>query len=170
MYVVVKKITGIDLMRWACSMTTDSESRMTLPRIYKNEHSPMRTQMFAVSMYGIPGFVHVHFRAHKQGIEHYVKTLRDDRGGTGKEDRWTPTNHGMLLNAQALINLSRKRLCYKAHDETRKVMILIRDSVKLVDPDLYERMVPDCVYRNCCHEDKPCGYFDTYSHPGQIGC
>jgi hypothetical protein len=50
----VEKITDPILMRWACSMTIDSKSDISLERIYKNEHSPMRTQIFKVSMYGIP--------------------------------------------------------------------------------------------------------------------
>ena len=159
MQIRVSKVTSPNLMRWACALTIDSESNMTLDKIYDNEHSPMRTQIFAVTMLGIPTFVSTHFRTHSQGITHFVKSLREDRGGDGTESRWTPTNHGMLLNAQSLINLSRKRLCHKSHDETRKVMDTIKIAIDDVDSELAFRMVPDCIYRNGCHEDISCGYY-----------
>ena len=160
MRITVKKHTDIALMQWACSMTIDSESKMTLDRIYRNEHSPMRTQVFSVEMLGIPTFVSTHFRTHTQGITHFVKSLREDRCGNGKEDRWTLTNHGMLLNAQSLINFARKRLCYKSHNETVRVMREIRKQTKLIDPDLAEYMVRECEYRNGCHEDISCGFWE----------
>jgi hypothetical protein len=43
--VKVEKITDLDILQWACSMTIDSESEMNLERIYRNEHSPMRTNL-----------------------------------------------------------------------------------------------------------------------------
>jgi len=159
MQIRVSKVTSPDLMRLACSLTIDSDSNMTLDRIYRNEHSPMRTQMFMVEMYGIPTFVSTHFRTHTQGVTHFVKSLREDRCGDGTENRWTPTNHGMFLNAQTLINLSRKRLCLKSHTETVKVMKAIKDQVAIVDSKLSEYMIPECIYRNGCHEDIPCGYY-----------
>ena len=159
MKIKVSKVTSVELIRWACAMTIDSESNMTLDRIYRNEHSPMRTQMFTVEMLGIPTFVSTHFRTHSQGITHFVKSLREDRCGNGKEDRWTPTNHGMFLNAQSLINLARKRLCYKSHDETVRVMKAVRREVEEVDSLLALYMVRECEYRNGCHEDVSCGYW-----------
>lgn len=159
MQVKVSKVTSPDLMRWACAMTIDSESNMTMDRIYRNEHSPMRTQMFTVEMLDIPTFVSTHFRTHAQGVTHFVKSLREDRCGKGDEGRWTPTNHGMFLNAQSLINLSRKRLCYKSHASTISVMWMIRDEVDKVDSRLAKYMVPECIYRNGCHEDRTCGWY-----------
>lgn len=158
-YVKVEKITDLDLLQWACSMTIDSESEMSLERIYRNEHSPMRTQLFKISMFGLPTFVSTHFMRHPIGVvAHFGKTLRDDRGGPDDANRWTPTNHGMICNAQALINMARKRLCFKSHHATVRQMRMIRDGVMAVDPDLAYRMVPECLYRGgICHEDKPCG-------------
>ena len=159
MKIKVSKVTSVELIRWACAMTIDSESNMTLDRIYRNEHSPMRTQMFTVEMLGIPTFVSTHFRTHSQGITHFVKSLREDRCGTGDEGRWTLTNHGMFLNAQSLINLARKRLCYKSHDETVRVMKAVRREVEEVDSLLALYMVRECEYRKGCHEDVSCGYW-----------
>ena len=99
MKITVKKHTDISLMQWACAMTIDSISEMPLDRIYRNEHSPMRCIMFSVEMLGIPTFVSTHFRTHSQGITHFVKSLREDRCGNGKEGRWTLTNHGKIGRA-----------------------------------------------------------------------
>ena len=162
MQILAKKLTGIELMRRACEMTMrGQESKMTLDGIYKCEHSPMRTQLFWIEMLDVPTFVSVHFVRHSIGVEHFVMSNRDDRGGDKEVDRWSPVNHGMLLNAQALINMARKRLCRKSHEATRRVMIGIRDVIVEWDSDLVYYMVPECVYRFGCQESNPCGYEDV---------
>jgi len=135
---------------------------MTLHRIYQCEHSPIRTQLFWIEMTGIPTFVSVHLVRHKIGVEHFVRSHRDDRGGTGTEDRNTPVDHAMLINAQALINMARKRLCLKAHVETQRVMAEIATAVFSVDRDLSAFLVRDCFYRHGCHELTSCGWWEKY--------
>ena len=171
MEISIKKYTDEDLMRRACEMTMHGKkSNMTLEKIYKCEHSPMRTQMFWVEMLDIPTFASTHFRTHSQGITHFVKSNREDLPGhTGDAGRWQPVNHGMWLNAQSLVNLARRRLCYKAHHEVRKIMEEIVNNMYLLDPALAEHMVPECEYRNGCHELRPCGHFESlkinYTNP-----
>jgi len=92
--------------------------------------------------------------------------------GAGDEviTRNSPVNHRMLLNAQHLIDMSRKRLCYQASEDTRHVMQRIQLAVCAVDPDLSSYMVPNCVYRGgyCC-EPKPCGNYKIKRYdPGTI--
>ena len=161
MRIYIEKITNVDLMRRACKFTTHGQvdSQMSLDKIYRCEHSPLRTQMFWIEMMGIPSFVSVHLVRHHVGIEgHFVQTMRDDRGAQEVANRLTEVNHAMLINAQALINMARKRLCMKAHPETRLVFEHIKDCMKPVDPDLARYMVPECVYRgDVCHELRPCG-------------
>ena len=159
MKIFVEKLTDVNLMREACSFTINRDSNMSLEKIYKCEHSPMRTQIFIVKMYDIPTFVSVHFVRHKIGVEHWVKSNRDDRGGE-IADRDTPVNHMMMLNAETLITMARKRLCYKAHKMTTVVMNEIKREVNKVDPDLAKTMVKNCLYRNGCNEVKPCGFYD----------
>jgi hypothetical protein len=122
-----------------------------------SEHSPIRTQIFWIEMYDIPTFVSVHFVRHKHGIEHFVKSNRDDRSSyTGDLGRNQPVNHAALCNAQSLINMARKRLCKKSHPETQKLMQLIVDKIKEVDPLLFPFLIPDCKYRGKCCEITPC--------------
>lgn len=153
----ITKLTGVELMREACGLTIDGESRASLSRMYRAEHSPIRTQLFWVVMRDIPTFVSVHLVRHKIGVEHFVKSNREDRGGDKTADRNTPVNHGMLINAAALIFMARKRLCHQASKETKAVMEQIREEIRKIDPDLADHMVPDCQYRKCCPEPKPCG-------------
>jgi hypothetical protein len=157
--VEVIKLTDEKLMQEACSFTLNKESKMTLDKIYKCGHSPIRTQLFAVKMYDIPTFVSVHLVRHNIGITHFVKSNREDLPGyTGDLGRLQPVNHFMLMNAEALINMARKRLCAKAHIETQNLIHLIRAEVAKVDLDLVKYMIRECEYRNgYCPELKSCG-------------
>ncbi len=162
MEIKVKKLTDESLMRRACEMTMrGATSKTTLDKIYDCEHSPMRTQLFWIEMLEIPTFVSVHLVRHKIGVEHFVMSNRDDRGGNDTVSRNTPVNHGMLIDAQSLINMARKRLCKKSHKETVKIFSLLRDKISEVDIDLAKYMIPECEYRSGCHELKTCGYWKT---------
>ena len=167
MNITVSKLTGLDLARLACQYTMHSHagSSITLWSLYAMEHSPLRTQIFAVEMRGIPNFVSVHLTRHKIGVEHYVQTMREDRGADEVATRLTPTNHLMIANAQAVINMARKRLCHKASRETRETMEQIRTAIGGVDPNLGNVMVPECYYRGfICHERTPCGQMPNVKH------
>ena len=159
MRITAEKLTDVDLMRRACAMTMrGGRSRISLKRMYRCEHSPMRTQLFWIEMLDIPTFVSVHLVRHKIGVEHFVMSNRDDRGGDDRVDRLSPVNHAMLINAQSLVNLARKRLCSKSHVETMRVMEAIRTAIAGVDPDLAACLIAECDYRGgVCHEVQPCG-------------
>ena len=158
--VVVTELTdSSSLIRKACSFTTGSDSKATLETMAMCEHSPLRCALFWVEMYNIPTFVSVHLVRHKIGVEHFVKSNREDRPGyTGDAGRMQPVNHAMLINAQSLIALARKRLCGKAHPMTTAVVQMIKEKVPA---ELSKFMVPECEYRGgVCHELKPCGKKD----------
>jgi hypothetical protein len=165
MKITVRKITDLSDAHAAIesTMRTGFEAKCSLDQLYMWEHSPSRTQLFWVIMEDIPSFVSVHFVRHAAvGQAHFVMTNRDDRGGAGNAQvtRESPVNHRMLLNAQHLIDIARRRLCFKASPETRGVMGRIRVAVSMEDPALAKYMVPNCVYRGgyCC-EPKPCGNY-----------
>ena len=157
MKINVEKLTDVSLVRRACEFTSRKPSKITLDKIYQCEHSPLRTQMFWIEMRDIPTFVSVHLVRHKFGVEHFVESNRDDtKKDSGIVDRNTLVNHAMLINAQALINMARKRLCSKTHTSTLLVMAYICSEVQIVDKDLAEYLVPECVYRGGCNELKSC--------------
>jgi hypothetical protein len=128
-------------------------------KLLNAEHSPMRTLMITIAMWQVPYFASVHFVRHKHGVEHYVKSQRSNPE-RGAERQDAPVNHVMDLNAQSLVNMSRKRLCFKADPVTRSLMESIKAEIEKSDPLLSSFMVPECIYRNGCHEFQSCGYFE----------
>ena len=68
----------------------------------------------------------------------------------------------MTANAQALIKISRKRLCNCASKETKEAWTQVKDAIAEVDPIMASKMVPECIYRGFCPEFlSPCGYSKT---------
>ena len=126
------------------------------------EHSPIRKLKFEWKWDNLKSWVSVHFVRHKHGIEHWVKTQRTDRTGEGRDKlpQDSLVNHECEANAQALINISRKRLCTQASMETIKAWKEVKKGIEEVDPVMASVMVPECVYRGWCSELKSCG-FDT---------
>ena len=157
--ITVTKITDKALLDLACSYTVNKDVHVKdMKAFYMSEHSPIRTQLFLIEMKDIPTFVSVHFVRHNVGVIHFVKSNRADRGGDNEADRMSPVNHMMIANAQALINISRKRLCSKASPETQEIMEMIANKVYDVDVELALCMLPECMYRGGCTEINSCGY------------
>lgn len=125
------------------------------------EHSPIRLIELKIRMTDIPYWVSVHLVRHNIGVTHFVSTQRTDRTGENRNEKPqdAPVNHTMAANAQALINISRKRLCGQASAETRSVWKAVREAVREVEPELADAMVPECLYRGKCPELKCCGYY-----------
>ena len=150
-----------------CTLNTIGKKTTKLPtdewkvKLLRSEHSPIRTLWFAFRM-EIPYWVSVHFCRHKFGVEHFVSTQRDDRHPESTVSRADKSqgemiSHIMYINAQELMQMARKRLCYQASPETREVMQMIVDEVLKTNPEFKDFLVPACVYQGgVCHEFKPC--------------
>lgn len=162
MEIKITDMTDETLMRRACDMTRKPgliPSKISRDKLIKCGHSPVRFVQFWIELIGIPTFVSVHLVRHKIGVEHFVESNRDDRGGAGDEhvNRLTPVNHGLFVNAPALEAMSRKRLCYNSHPKTVAVWMKLKKAMRKVCPATSAAMVPDCVYRNgICPELKEC--------------
>jgi hypothetical protein len=134
------------------------------------EHSPIRTIVLVLRWENLKYWLSVHFSRHWLGILHFVKTQRTDRTGTPRDllPQESPVNHRIEANQQALINISRKRLCHSAGSETIAAWEQILDTIKLEHPELYSVCVPDCIYRGYCYEYKPCGYSYTEAFTNRL--
>lgn len=135
-------------------------------RILLAEHSPIRQLWIKAKWFDLMSWVSVHFVRHWLGIVHWVKSQRPDRLtdvkiDRNKEPQDTLIQHEIDVNAQAMINISRKRLCSMAMPETREAWKAFLEQVKEVEPELYNVCVPDCVYRGYCYEYKTCGFHKT---------
>lgn len=127
------------------------------------EHSPIRKIKFSWKWTNLKSWVSVHFVRHHLGILHYVSTQRTDRTGVDRDylRQDALVEHECEANAQALINISRKRLCFQASQETRVAWQKVKEEVKKHDPILASVMVRECIYRGFCPEMKSCGYCNT---------
>ena len=127
------------------------------------EHSPIRKLTINWKWFSLRSWVSVHFVRHKFGIEHWVRTQRTDRTGIDRNalPQGALVEHEAEANAQAIINISRKRLCRMASQETREAWIKFLSELLDVEPELVAVCVPDCIYRGHCFEYNSCGYFRT---------
>lgn len=134
------------------------------------EHSPIRKMRVNWVWYDIPYWVSVHFVRHKFGIEHFVSTQRTDRTGVNRDDKSQNAlvRHECIANLQAIINISRKRLCYQASEETRQAWMLFLNELKKVDPVIYNACVPECIYRGYCYEYETCNYYKSEEYKKRL--
>lgn len=194
MNIKVRKLTDISLLREANSFTTNHESKMSLLTAYRMKHSPIRTQIFWITMDDISLFVASQLVRSHVGIQCYQLSKRTDRGGESfgkvcedlanglavafdkdcgdvmdelcgevndlpkRFDRCAPTNLAILINAEAIMNMSAKRLCTKASKETREIWQKTLELIEEVDPDLVKFCKKPCILQGYCRESKSCGY------------
>lgn len=159
------------------------------------EHSPIRLLEYDFTISDIRQWVTVHLVRHHEGCEKFVHTQRQDindeieritktiidiftREGLLK-DGWRerdylfqgqPNDMDMTCNAQAFINISRKRLCYGCPSpETRMAWEIVIEKLSEIDPILAEKCVPECVYRGFCPENRRCcGYVNSDAYKARL--
>ena len=134
------------------------------------EHSPIRQLSIKGKWYNLMSWVSVHFVRHKFGIEHWVRTQRTDRTGKNRNElpQGSEVEHEFIANTQAIINISRKRLCKQASKETTIAWKAFLETIKDKQPELYSVCVPDCMYRGWCYEFKSCGYHKTREYKSKL--
>lgn len=130
------------------------------------EHSPIRLVEYDWSWEDIKQWVTVHLVRHHCGVEKFVHSQREDRRSLSVKRDDLPqgslNDMDMSANVQAIINISRKRLCSCASPETREAWKQVIEAIREVDPVLSDKCVPECLYRGFCPEFmNPCGYSNT---------
>jgi hypothetical protein len=135
-----------------------------------SEHSPIRQISVKWKWKNLKYWVSVHFVRHKIGIEHFVSTQRTDRTGTDRNKLFqsAPVSHECIADAQAIINISRKRLCTQASLETRTAWKALLKELKKKEPEIVSVCVPECIYRGFCPEIKSCNYCRTPAFKRQL--
>lgn len=132
-------------------------------KILISEHSPIRLLEFDLLIEEIRQWVSVHYVRHHIGVEKFVHSQREDRRklDVPRDELPQGAENDMqyTCNAQALINISRKRLCLgQPSPETRAVWEEVKRKIEEQDKEMASVMVKECVYRGFCPEDKCCGY------------
>ena len=164
-------------------------------KILLAEHSPIRLLEYDFTIEGIRQWVTTHLVRHHEGCEKFVHTQRQDindsierivekvvelmrQAGMLKEG-WRERDYlfqgqendmDMTCNAQAFINISRKRRCFGCPSkETRQAWEAVMSYLKEVDPILESKCVPECIYRGFCPEfDRCCGYVNTEGYQKRL--
>lgn len=135
-------------------------------KILLAEHSPIRLVEFDWTWEDIMQWVTTHLVRHHEGCEKFVHSQRGDRRVLPVPRNELPqgalNDMDMTANAQAIINISRKRLCSCASKETRDAWKQVIEEIRKIDPVLADKCVPECLYRGFCPEFMdPCGYSKT---------
>ena len=129
------------------------------------EHSPIRLVEYDITFEDIKQWVTVHLVRHWLGFIPFVHSQREDRRKLDVPRDELPqgalNDMDVSINAQAMINVSRKRLCQKASPETRDAWQKVVDAVGQIDPIMAEKCVPNCVYRGFCPELESCGFVNS---------
>ena len=167
------RITDFDIdwmkIKSACMTTISKEAGKEPTQEWKRklllcEHSPIRRGTISWKFDEIPYCISTHFVRHHEGCEKWVGTERADR--TEIKDRSQRSQMDMVpmemeANIQAIINISRKRLCTSADPLTIKYWKAVLEAIKEYDEDIYWACVPECVRCGGCPEYKSCGYYDN---------
>ena len=150
-----------------------------------SEHSPIKVVQWCIDIDQLRQWVGVHLLRHdyvlpyitsqrcdkvedaERVADEVLSIIREDIVNDPDFDRSTwrdwriqgsENDHSFVVNAQTLINISRKRLCHAASKETRAVWKLVHDVIREQDPEMAAAMVPNCIYRGFCAERECCGY------------
>lgn len=164
-------------------------------KILLAEHSPIRLLEYDFTIENLRQWVTVHLVRHHEGCEKFVHTQRQDinsdveiitkrlieilqqedllRVGWRERDymfQGEGNDMDMTCNAQAFINISRRRLCIGcASLETRMAWQVVINALYEVDPILAEKCVPECIYRGFCPEDdRCCGWVNSESYKKRL--
>lgn len=145
--------------------TKNKPNNSFIRKLLISEHSPIRSARIRWKWHGIPSWVSVHFARHWLGWEKWVGTQRSDRTGVNRNEipQNAPVDMTIEANAQALINVSRYRLCNQASPETRAQMVDLKKTLHLCgQEELADVMQPNCVYRCGCSEFQSCGRWEAF--------
>ena len=160
------------------AMTTIGKDAGTNPtsewrrRMLLCEHSPIRKILVKWKWDNLLWWVQTHMTRHHVGVEWHVSTSRTDRTGVDRDKVGSQANLISVegeANAQAIINISRKRLCRLASKETREAWIEFLWELAREEPELVRVCVCDCLYRGHCYEYASCGYHKTQKYKEELG-
>ena len=174
MKIEIKRVTDWSRVLDASRMTVNKaftgkepsdEFKMTICR---SEHSPLRMLEFDITIHDIPYWIHTELVRHHVGVEKFVTTSRPDRTHAVKSRHELPqdalVSMTLAMNAQAIINVSRLRLCNMAAKETIQVWEAVVEELRKTEPILAKFCVRNCIYRGGCPEKMSCGWHKTQEY------
>lgn len=144
---------------------TENEATETFKKkLLISEHSPIRLIEFDWSWKQIPYWLSTEWSRHK--FEKFISTQRDDRlkDNISRNDKpqGALVNFDGYANEQNMIDSERKRLCYQATPEARRLGESFKADLHETHPLESDVLVPNCIYRCGCPEFVPCPFFDKF--------
>jgi hypothetical protein len=129
-----------------------------------SEHSPIRLLKINWMWEKIKSWCATHWSRHKW--ECFISTRRSDRIG---KNRGILSQEELVMfegeaNAQHTIDSWRKRLCFQASPETREFAEDFKLTLKEIEPEWADVLVPNCIYRCGCPEFEECGYWNNFQY------
>ena len=155
------------------------------------EHSPIKLVEYTISFTDLKQWVGVHLLRHQyvlpfihsqrvdrrnldDCVEKVMAIISDDVKNDPSFDKrdylfqGEPTDQDFVVNAQTLINISRKRLCKTASKETQEAWKAVQGAIREFDPVMASFMVANCVYRGFCPERDSCGFWKSNTFNKQL--
>jgi len=128
-----------------------------------SEHSPIRIINILWVWKNIKYWVSTEWSRHKW--EKFIGTQRTDRTGEDRDKKPQDSlvDFNGFANPQNLIDTERKRLCYQAADEARKLAEDLKYTIHKPEPEIANVLVPNCIYRCGCPEFKPCNFWEKFT-------
>ena len=129
--------------------------------ILVSEHDPIRDIEIKFRWKNIPYWIAMHWKTHIWRSR--TNTQRNDRQGEydrNKAPQDSPVDFIGDPNVQHLIDTMRKRLCMMASKETRDYAKDLKETLRAVEPEISDVLVPNCVYRCGCPENGGCKFFE----------
>lgn len=127
-----------------------------------SEHDPIRDIEVKFRWSNIKYWIAMHWKTHIWRSR--TNTQRNDRQENydrNKAPQDSPVEFIGDANAQHLIDTMRKRLCYMASSETREYAEDLKETLRKIEPELSDVLVPNCVYRCGCPENRKCHFFEN---------
>lgn len=129
-------------------------------RLMLSEHSPIRDLTLCITLWNVPNFAVTHLLRHTVGVTPYIATNRDDRVKVKRRRRDKSqcelVSADFVLNIQSLINMARRRCCFKSDEATVALFNEILLHVYECDESYKGLFVKECVYRGFCPEMEQC--------------
>jgi len=168
--ITVEPITSFNTVREAALITVhrrDVENKPITKKLaehyFLSEHSPIRSFIIRITMHDVSRRVAMHLVRHVHSLP-FVSSTRPDRFPERASDEIVDMIQD--FNAQALIDMARKRLCHMSYKDTiktvkavKKALLSYKGSDETVIQTLGFFMVPNCVYRGGCPEQRSCGLY-----------
>jgi hypothetical protein len=127
-----------------------------------SEHDPIRDIEVKFRWSNIKYWVAMHWKTHIwRSRTNTQRNDRQDNYDRNKAPQDSPVEFIGDANAQHLIDTMRKRLCYMAAPETREYAEDLKETLRKIEPELSDVLVPNCVYRCGCPENGKCHFFEN---------